>query len=156
MKEAVGNIWDSNADAIVITTNGFVKKDGSCVMGRGIALEAKARVPHIEYWLGDRINKEGNHVHIYWEALGHYNGHEGTEWYTDLVTFPVKHNWWEEADLELIERSAKELFDASEYPAWTSVALPRPGCGNGKLNWEDVKPIIEPYLSDRFTVYSLW
>jgi len=27
-----------------------------------------------------------------------------------LITFPVKHNWWEAADLDLIDRSARELL----------------------------------------------
>jgi hypothetical protein len=37
MKEVIGNLWfyyDKGATA-VITTNGYVKRDGRCVMGRG-------------------------------------------------------------------------------------------------------------------------
>jgi hypothetical protein len=33
------------------------------------------------------------------------------------------------------------------------IAIPRPGCGNGKLRWDVVKPAIEHALDDRFTVY---
>ncbi len=32
------------------------------------------------------------------------------------------------------------------------VYLVRPGCGNGQLKWEDVKPLIAPILDDRFIV----
>lgn len=76
-------------------------------------------------------------------------------------SFPVKHNWYEHADLKLIERSAKELVDTiddifldpDDRPP--TIYLPRPGCGNGRLKWEDVKPVIEPYLDDRFVVVTL-
>ncbi len=42
MKEDFGDLWDFDG-IIAITTNGFVKKDGSCVMGRGCAKEAALR-----------------------------------------------------------------------------------------------------------------
>jgi hypothetical protein len=32
------------------------------------------------------------------------------------------------------------------------VLLPRPGCGNGHRTWDEVCPVIEPILDDRFTV----
>jgi hypothetical protein len=32
--------------------------------------------------------------------------------------------------------------------------MPRPGCGNGKLDWRVVRLILRPYLDDRFTVVS--
>ena len=42
------------------------------------------------------------------------------------------------------------------YENFYHIAIPRPGCSNGGLNWEiDVKPIIEPLLDDRFIIYSL-
>jgi hypothetical protein len=36
-----------------------------------------------------------------------------------------------------------------------AIYLPRPGCGNGRLNWEDVKKILSPILkSDRFHIVT--
>jgi len=72
-----------------------------------------------------------------------------------LLFFPTKHNWWEKSDLVLIEESTRQLRDffdnvISEYPV--PIYLPRPGCSNGGLDWEDVKPILEKYLDDRFVV----
>ena len=73
-----------------------------------------------------------------------------------MITFPVKHNWWEAADLGLIERSASELLKIIEVKKIKeAVYLPRPGCGNGRLNWEDVKKILSPILkSDRFHIVT--
>ncbi len=48
------NLWDADADNVLlcITTNGYVKNNGECVMGRGCALEAKTRWPDLpeEEW----------------------------------------------------------------------------------------------------------
>ena len=37
---------------------------------------------------------------------------------------------------------------------WETVVLPRLGCGLGQLRWDDVKPILERYLDDRFIVLT--
>jgi len=67
----------------------------------------------------------------------------------------VKHHWRERADLILIERSARELVDFvtdlwERGPA--TICLVRPGCGNGGLDWKDVRPVLAPLLDDRFMV----
>ena len=147
MIEVRGNLWTYPADVRVITTNGTVKKSGECVMGRGCALEAKSFIPNIASYLGDCIQRNGNHVYL----LGTYKGAE-------IYSFPVKHNWYEKADLDLIARSRNELADLLD-PIYLNdkghvFVMPRPGCGNGQLKWEDVKPILEPILDDRFHVIT--
>lgn len=37
---------------------------------------------------------------------------------------------------------------------YSEVVLPRPGAGNGGLEWKDVRPILEEILDDRFTILS--
>ena len=69
-----------------------------------------------------------------------------------ILSFPVKTEWWEKANLDVIEGSAKQL---SKLAPKEDVYLPRVGCGNGKLDWKDVKPVLERCLDDRFTVVSL-
>jgi len=96
MKEVFGNLWDFDG-TIAITTNSFVKRDGSCVMGRGCAKEAAVRFEWLPRKLGAAISKHGNHVFYFPEYR--------------LITFPVKHVWWEPADPKLIERSARELLE---------------------------------------------
>ena len=137
MREVEGNLWDYPADWRVIPTNGFVKRNGAAVMGRGLALQATERFPGLAYVLGKELLEQGNHVHLLPEF--------------SLVTFPVKHNWWEDASLELIERSVKELKLLFVTGDMLSVSLPRVGCGNGRLSWDDVKPLLVG-LDYRFTV----
>jgi len=144
MIEMAGNLWDfykKDPEAyICITTNGFVKKTGECVMGRGVALEAKQKFPELPKLLGFLIKKFGNYVFIF----PRYN----------IFTFPTKHKWMEDSDLKLIEKSAAHLMLYINKFDISRVYLPRPGCGNGKLKWKDVKPIIENILDDRVLIVS--
>lgn len=72
-----------------------------------------------------------------------------------LISFPVKHKWFEAADLSLIERSAKQLMLLISCTEFEKVLLPRPGCGNGRLQWADVKKVLEPILDERVYIVSL-
>ena len=136
IEQSSQDIWTYQANCVVITTNGFVRRDGACVMGRGIALQAKRRYPSVEYRIGEAIRSQGNHVYM----MG------------DLCTFPVKHNWWEKADLDLIRRSAQELAElARQYPDMV-FAMPHPGCHNGGRDWSEVKPLLESVLPDNIHI----
>lgn len=140
-----GDFWSEIADAYVITTNGTVNSQGRCVMGRGIALQAKNRFPGIDLQLGRLIKHWGNRVHY----LGPWTRADGVS--HNIFSFPVKHAWNEKADLELIKKSAEVL--AEEAPTWMyKIVMVRPGCGNGGLSWDDVKPAITPFLNQRFIV----
>lgn len=144
MLEAQLNLWDEPADAKCITTNGFIKKNGAGVMGAGIAGQAQRRYPELPHILGLHLETNGNHVGVL--RLPDVNDP------TYYVAFPVKHNWFEEADIELIERSAHELMALGKDMIWHKILLPRPGCGNGRLVWDEVKPVIEPILDDRVII----
>ncbi len=141
MKEVFGDLWEFDG-LIAITTNGFVKRDRTCVMGRGYAKQAAIKFPGLPRKLGTKISAEGNHVFYFPEHR--------------LITFPVKHTWWEAADLGLIERSARELLKMIEVKKiQEAVYPPRPGCGNGRLKWEGAKKILAPILkSDQFHIVT--
>ena len=130
-------MWDVPTEIRVITTNGFVKRNGECVMGAGCAKEANERFPGLALKLGRYIKQYGNRCF----RLG-----------DGLASFPVKHHWKEQADLELIKKSCGELMAMADKFSWNDVLLPRPGCGNGRLTWEEVKPVISELLDDRVTV----
>lgn len=147
MKEIHGELWDyfGKPDCIVcITTNGFVKKNGEAVMGAGNAKQAKERMPWLPGVFGTVLKELGNVVHLF--------GTPGEE--EMIVVFPVKHNWWERADTELIKKSAErlKLYATRWFKEYTFI-LPRPGCGNGGLRWEDVRPLLEG-LPDNVHVIS--
>jgi hypothetical protein len=135
MKIIKDDIWKyrGNKTPICVTTNGFVKKNGECVMGRGIANQTKLKFPEFPALVGEKIRQFGNKVF-------YYQGY-------DIITFPVKHNWWEMADLELIKQSVIQLLEIIDY--FDTVYMTKPGCHNGKLDWEtQVKPILEEVFGD--------
>lgn len=61
------DIWSKRTAStpICITTNGFVKRNGRCVMGRGIALQARNRFQNLDLALGNVIKSFGNNVHYF-------------------------------------------------------------------------------------------
>lgn len=169
MLEIYGNLFEQNADVICITTNGFVRKDGRAVMGKGCAREAVSLVPGIEYILGNAIKRNGN-VPNY---LARNNG-------INLYSFPVKPissifhgdnavthmqdrfmpgqeipGWACKADIDLIKASAEHLVMLANKYKWNKIVLPRPGCGAGELDWySSIKPMLEKILDDRFHIIT--
>ena len=123
-----------------ITTNGVVNKLGYLVMGAGVAKLAKRRFRELPYLLGQKIDERGNHVYI----IDEYG----------MASFPTKHHWKDDSDINLIVQSCRELLHISKK--WDYVILPRPGCGLGGLAWNEVKPIISEILhQDKFIVVHL-
>jgi len=83
MIEIKGNMFDQEADAICITTNGFVKKDGRCVAGRGCAKEARDRWLDFDLKLGTSIRKHGNVPSLILRS-------SELDTVYDVLSFPVK------------------------------------------------------------------
>jgi hypothetical protein len=147
MIETTANLWDylaSDYDALCITTNGTIKQDGRGVMGRGVAAQLLAYLLPAQTLLGQHLQRYGNSVgFLQWRAGS-----------PAIVVFPVKHQWHEKADPALIRASAYDLLQLAGALRWQRVVLPRPGCGNGGLRWEDVRPILQ-VLDNRFTVVHM-
>ena len=133
--ETTGDIWDLayNDYWRVIPTNGSVNRSGRAVMGRGVALQAAQKFPDLAIDLASSLQREGLHVKLYVDR--------------GLILFPVKFAWHQKASLTLIGRSCQELVDLLLSPG-VKVVMPRVGCGNGKLEWPQVKPILSHYLGN--------
>jgi O-acetyl-ADP-ribose deacetylase (regulator of RNase III) len=68
---------------------------------------------------------------------------EGPRW---LINFPSKKHWRQPSKLEWIVEGLKDLRRVVEEKGIRSIALPPLGCGNGGLDWSDVRPEIERAL----------
>ena len=167
MLERVGNMLEMKCHAICVTTNGFVSSNGKAVMGRGIAKQIAELLPDIPYQLGNLIARNGNKTQIIHQTNN-----------LSFISFPVKPSqviydsnnivshakskysvgqivpgFHAVAEPEIIRRSCIELVQlANDNPDWEIILIPRAGCGAGELKWEDVKPIMQEYLDDRFIV----
>lgn len=144
MRELTGvDIWDfhDRGDWICIPTNGVVKQNGDLVMGKGLALEAARRYPSAPHVWGSAVQMFGNIPAPYWSAR--------------MVSFPTKHHWQDKTDLGLIKESAELLMRFLEMnPTIQRIYLPRPGVGFGRLDWEEVRPVLEPILGDQVIVVT--
>jgi O-acetyl-ADP-ribose deacetylase (regulator of RNase III) len=127
MKVLVGDIWKVKADYRGVPTNGCVTKAGNAVMGKGVALQAKQKFPGIERRLGAAIAAGGNRLHLLEPGL---------------FSFPVKRNWRERADVDLIRQSVRELGELAERLPERTFAIPLPGTGNGGLEPDQVWPLL--------------
>jgi hypothetical protein len=143
----------SKADAICFTSNGIRKRDGELVMGAGVAKVFRDRFIGLSGAAGECVWKNGNicqvvDMDIYIKSFPRPP--------IPVVAFPTKHHWKDPSDLELIKKSAHELMMLIDSYDWKLVALPRPGCANGGLNWkEQVRPMLESILDDRVVIVYL-
>lgn len=176
---------ETGPDAICITTNGFVNTQGANTMGRGCAGEAKYRWPGVQMLLGRAIQNEGNNVHLLTtkeKTLVPGQGWGVHHLPYHLISFPVKPErvddaeellphyqqkyqgheedlglpgWMSRANRDLIYQSCCQLKNLADAQGFSSVVLPRPGCGAGGLSWEDeVRPLCQATLDDRFFVIN--
>jgi len=133
-----GDLLAAPVEAVVNTVN------TRGVMGKGIALQVKQRWPEVDRAYR-AASKRGD------VALGHMHVVErgglgdGPRF---VINFPTKDHWRSRSKLPDIEAGLTELRALIEKLAITSIAVPPLGCGNGGLNWDDVRPLIEKALDD--------
>ncbi len=162
MKKRVGDIWDCLAEEykIVIPVNIGWKRDGTNVMGRGLAKAARDRYPGCERWLGQR------HKHLFERGFAF----DHTHWIipypgAPLIFFPTKPlnkeqpwaSWKSDSDPELIARLLEGFPGLADARAWERIALPLLGAGLGNLARDAMEQIIEYHLGrdERFMLVTL-
>jgi len=141
MREIYGDFFNLPFRYKLVTTNGDVNMYGRAVMGRGIALEARLLHPNLDVILATRLKDEGLTV-SYIGLFGEVN----------YYSFPVKYHWRERAVPSLIQKSCDRLHVIAASHPETSYLLPRPGCGNGGLDWRDVEPLCRNLPDNVFVV----
>ena len=130
-----GNLFEANADAIINTVN--------CVgvMGKGVALEFKYRWPDnykaYKQLCTQNIIKIGE-MFVY-DRGGMFDDTKPRF----LINFPTKQHWRGKSKIEYIELGLNDLIKQLKKHSIHTVALPPLGCGNGGLDWHDVKPLIQ-------------
>ena len=142
-----GNMFDvmDEVDHFIITTNAIVKRNGGLVMGAGIAKQIRDMNPGVDKVCGNCVRQFSDRTQFYGVILGVYG---------KLGIFQVKYHFKDAADLDLITRSAEELaHHASEVGQHYTYALNFPGIGNGKLAYDQVKPIMD-ILPDNVHVWT--
>ncbi|MCK4341235.1 MAG: ADP-ribose-binding protein [Phycisphaerae bacterium] len=133
MIEKSCNLWLERADYRCVLTNGAVTGDGEALLDYPSAREAADKYTGFAADLGRMLTARGNHVHLVRPGL---------------CNFPIKQFQWSTPTLQVIERSAHELV---ALVGEAKTLLPRPGCGDGELAWEDVAKALS-FLPDNIII----
>lgn len=121
-----------DVDAIVNTVN--------CVgvMGKGIALQFRNKWP-ANFTAYERACKAGEvqpgRMFVF-DAGAYAQPHY-------IINFPTKDHWRGKSQLSFIKDGLGDLIAQVRRLGIRSIAIPPLGCGNGGLEWTDVRPLIE-------------
>lgn len=135
MRFTQGNLLEARADALVNTVNTVG------VMGKGIALMFKERFP--ENYAAYAAACKAGEVEVGRMFVQAGVELDGPRW---IVNFPTKQHWRQPTKLEWIETGLEDLKSIIHARGIRSIALPPLGCGNGGLDWVDVRSRIEAAL----------
>ena len=132
-----GNLLDAKVEAVVNTVNTVG------VMGKGIALMFKERFPknYREYVVASKMGA----IQIGKMFVSATDELEGPKW---VINFPTKKHWRHPTKIEWVREGLAALNKVIRDKHISSIAIPPLGCGNGGLNWSDVRPLIQEYLAE--------
>jgi len=149
---AEGDMFFSNMQTLTVSVN-IVG-----IMGKGLASRAKYQFPlmyvHYQDLCRKRILRMGK-PYLYKRESSLINQmadeppiplSENTE--TWFLLFPTKRHWRDRADINGIEKGLQWLQDNYKKEGIKSLAIPALGCGLGRLEWQEVGPLLCKYLSN--------
>jgi O-acetyl-ADP-ribose deacetylase (regulator of RNase III) len=131
---AEGNLLKANAEALVNTVNTVG------VMGKGVALQFKRAYPDNfrQYEQACRKN-EVQIGQMFTVSVGNLLSPSPKY----IINFPTKRHWKGKSRIEDIQQGLQALIKEIKRLGIQSIAVPPLGCGNGGLQWSQVKPLIE-------------
>ncbi len=132
-----GNLLDAPVEALVNTVNTVG------VMGKGVALQLKNAYPENAKAYTDAA-KEGK-IKVGEVFVVPVNSMTSVRY---IFNFPTKAHWRYPSRIEWIKSGLDSLRQQLLEHKVKSVALPPLGCGNGGLDWSEVRPLIESALTD--------
>ena len=126
-----------DVDAIVNTVN--------CVgvMGKGIALQFKNKWPENNraYELACKLEEVRPGRMFVFDSGGLVKPNF-------IINFPTKDHWRGKSRIEYIRDGLLDLVKQVKRLCIRSIAIPPLGCGNGGLEWDEVRPLIEQAFAD--------
>jgi O-acetyl-ADP-ribose deacetylase (regulator of RNase III)/uncharacterized protein YwgA len=136
IKYVTGNLLSAEVEALVNTVNTVG------VMGKGIALQFKESYTE-NYKIYHKACK-ANEVITGKMLVTATNKFSGPQY---IINFPTKTDWRKPSEYSYIEEGLKDLVKVISGLKLNSIAIPPLGCGNGGLNWDQVKIMMESALS---------
>jgi len=128
---AEGDLLATNAEALVNTVNTVG------VMGKGIALQFKQAFP--DNYAAYEAACKRDEVQVGKMFVFHRSVNNPRI----IINFPTKKHWKGKSKIEDIKSGLRALIEVVKEECIHSIAVPPLGCGNGGLDWEEVRPLIE-------------
>lgn len=141
-----GDLLESNAQALTNTVNTVG------VMGKGIALQFKKAFPHNFRCYHEACKRGEVQIGKMFVSRDH-NLNTGDK---IIVNFPTKSDWKKSSEYVYIEKGLKDLVKVIQDYRIESIAIPPLGAGNGGLEWERVKKMIQETLGSLDTEIILY
>ena len=133
LKYYEGTVFNSECDAFVNTVN------CSGIMGAGIALEFKLRYP--DMFEDYKVKCQKKIIQI--GQVDYYRLNAGKI----IINFPTKFHYKYPSKINWIEQGLKDFVKTHKNHDFKSVAFPKLGTNKGGLEWDNVKYLMEKYLS---------
>ena len=105
------------------------------VMGKGLALQFKKAFPEM-FRSYERACKAGEVM------VGRMHVVQRLTSPRFIINFPTKKHWRQPSRLEYIDAGLCDLIVHVRDLGIRSIAVPPLGCGNGGLDWAEVRPVI--------------
>lgn len=133
------SLMTSSAQTLVNTVNTVG------VMGKGLAAAFKKRDPEMFLKYKEICADGGMQAGSSWLWKG------SDQW---ILNFATKKHWRNPSKLDYVSSGLIEFREKYEAAGIREVAFPRLGCGNGGLDWNEVRPLMVQHLHDLpITVY---
>lgn len=132
-----GNLLHAETEAVVNTVNTVG------VMGKGIALAFREAYP--ENFRAYEAACRAGELQVGRMFVTENRSLLGPRW---IINFPTKKHWRHPSKLEWVREGLTNLRGVIQELSIRSIALPPLGCGEGGLDWQNVRSLIEETLGD--------
>ena len=148
-----GNLLSADVEALVNTVNTVG------VMGKGLALQFRRRFPaNFDVYAAAcarRDIKIGRMLVVETRVFAASDPDLFAKSLTTapparlryIINFPTKQHWRDPSRLEYLRVGLIALIEEIRARSIRSIAIPPLGCGNGRLAWSDVEPLIKSAFS---------
>ena len=140
-----GNMFDQDCEYIINTVN--------CVgvMGKGVAFAFKNKYPEMfaEYKKECEVGNIDIGKPFIWKYKDMFEPQI-------VINLPTKMHWKDPSTLVYIQNGLNWLRNYFENKPNSTVVMPALGCGNGGLDWDTVKNMIQESLEDLKTQFFVY
>lgn len=127
------DLWAGPSSAWrVVPTNLVVRRDGTAVMGAGVALQAAERFPGLSARYGKYLQAHGQQ--LFYDAESR------------VICLPTKIHWRQPSDRDLVVRGLRLLRTFAIFHPDDNIRLPMLGAGLGRLPAGEVRQLIQAWV----------